>query len=212
VNLAKYIEHTCLRADARPERVERLCREAVDTGLFGVCVLPVYVSLAEQCLRGKGVRVVTVVGFPHGGSTPSTKAVEARQAVLDGADEIDMVMAIGLALAGGWGAVAADVRAVREAVPDATLKVIVETGYFGREEIRKAADVCVSAGADFIKTCTGYGPRGVTTGDVALLSEFLQGRAEIKASGGIRTRESALQMIEAGATRIGTSNGVEIVG
>ena len=211
MDLSAYVEHTLLRPDATPGDVERHCREAADHGLLAVCVAPVYVALAAMCLRGTPVRVVTVAGFPHGTSTPQVKAAEARHAALDGADEIDMVMAIGLALDGGWNAVEAEVRAVRKAIADPVLKVIVETGYFSDEEITLAAKAAVDGGADFVKTSTGFGPRNATVNDVRLLAAAVGGRAQGKAAGGIRTRAAAIEMIEAGATRIGTSRGVEIV-
>jgi deoxyribose-phosphate aldolase len=211
VDLSTYIEHTLLRPDATPGEVERHCREATEHGLFAVCVAPVYVALARMCLDGSVVRVVTVAGFPFGSSTPLVKAAEARQAAADGADEIDMVMAIGLALDGGWNAVEADVRTVRDAVREPILKVIIETGYFSADEIVSAAKAGVGGGADFVKTSTGFGPRGATVADVQLLAEAVRGRAQVKAAGGIRTAAEAMDMIRAGATRIGTSRGVEIV-
>jgi deoxyribose-phosphate aldolase len=209
-SLAALIEHTLLRADATPADVERLCSEAKTSSLFGVCVSPVYVARALSHLRGSAVRVVTVAGFPLGASMPEAKAFEARSAVLAGADEVDMVMAVGLALAGQWADVEADVRAVRDAIPHAVLKVIIETGYFDDAAIRRAAVASVSAGADFVKTSTGFGPRGATVDDVRLLRETVPGRVGVKASGGIRTREQALLLVDAGATRLGTSNGAEI--
>jgi deoxyribose-phosphate aldolase len=209
MRLASYVEHTLLRADATPEDVERHCREAVEHALFGVCVSPLYVESARRWV-GDAVRVVTVAGFPLGTGTSATKAEEARRAVLEGAIEVDMVMAIGLARSANWEAVRADVRAVRQAVPEATLKVILETGYFEPAAIRLAAEAAVAAGADFLKTSTGFGPRGATEEDVRLLREVAAGRAQVKASGGIRTIAQARAMVEAGATRIGTSNGVEI--
>lgn len=211
MDLPAYIEHTLLRPDATPGDVERHCREAVDHGLFAVCVAPVYVALAKVCLEKTPVRIVTVAGFPHGTSTPAVKATEARRAVADGADEVDMVMAIGLALDGGWNAVEAEVRAVRDAARDPVLKVILETGYFSEAEILEACKAALGGGADFVKTSTGFGPRGATAADVRLLAEAVRGRAQVKAAGGIRTRAAAIEMIEAGATRIGTSRGVEIV-
>jgi len=162
MDLSRYVEHTLLRADATPDLVERHCREAAKHGLRGVCVLPRYVALARTCVRGADVLVVTVVAFPLGASASSIKALEARQAVDDGADEIDMVMPIGVALGGDFDAVEADVRAVREAVPGCVLKVIVETGYLGAEQIRSSAEAAVRAGANFVKTSTGFGPRGAT--------------------------------------------------
>jgi deoxyribose-phosphate aldolase len=211
MDLSTYVEHTLLKADATPEDVEQHCREAAEHGLFGVCVSPVYVALARMCLRDMPVRVVTVAGFPLGANTPIVKATEAREAAAEGADEIDMVMAIGLGLAGGWNAVEAEVRAVRDAVSDPILKVIIETGYFSDEEIVSAAKAALGGGADFVKTSTGFGPRGASVADVKLLSNVVRGRAQVKASGGIRTRAEAIDMIRAGATRIGTSRGVEIV-
>jgi len=209
MNLARYVEHTLLRADATRDDVERLCREAVGHGLLGVCVSPVHVASARRWAGG-AVRVVTVAGFPLGTSTSATKAEEARRAVLEGADEVDMVMAIGLARGADWAAVRADVVAVRQAVPGAVLKVILETGYFDQASIRLAAGAAIDAGADFLKTSTGFGPRGATVEDVRLLREVAGARAQVKASGGLRTAAQARAMIDAGASRIGTSNGVEI--
>jgi deoxyribose-phosphate aldolase len=211
VDLSTYIEHTLLRPDATPEEIERHCREAAEHDLFAVCVAPVYVALARMCLRDSAVRVVTVAGFPFGSSAPLVKATEARQAAVDGADEVDMVMAIGLALDGGWNAVEAEVRTVRDAAREPILKVIIETGYFSTDEIVSAAKAAVGGGADFVKTSTGFGPRGATVADVALLSEAVRGRAQVKAAGGIRTAAEATELIRAGATRIGTSRGVDIV-
>jgi deoxyribose-phosphate aldolase len=211
MELASFVEHTLLRADATPADIERHCREAVEHRLFGVCISPLYVPLAKRCLAGTPVRVVTVAGFPLGASASDAKAEEARIASVDGADEIDMVIAVGFAVAGDFGAVEADIRAVRAAVPARVLKVIVETGYLDEVGIRRAAEAAVRAGADFVKTSTGFGPRGATVGDVALLYETVAGRAGVKASGGIRTAKDARALIEAGATRIGTSNGVAMV-
>ncbi len=209
MRLADFVEHTLLRADATREDVDRLCGEARAHGLLGVCVSPVYVEAARRWV-GSGVRVVTVAGFPLGTSTPAVKAEEARRAVLEGASEVDLVMAIGRARGGEWGAVQADIAAVRAAIPGAILKVILETGHFDEAGIRRAAEAAVAAGADFVKTSTGFGPRGASVDDIRILREAVAGRARIKASGGIRTAEQAQAMIEAGASRIGTSNGVEI--
>lgn len=210
MNLAQTIEHTKLDATATPADVERLCREAIAHEFFGVCVAPHYAALAERQLRGTDVRVVSVVGFPLGSSLPEVKAEEARRLVAAGVSDVDMVMAIGLAAAGDWAYVAADVALVRAAVPDATLKVILETGCFDDDQIRRAAEVAVSAGADFVKTSTGFGPRGATVADVELLRDAVGDRAAIKASGGIRTGQAARDLVSAGATRLGTSAGVVI--
>jgi deoxyribose-phosphate aldolase len=208
-DLGGCIEHTLLRADATPDDVARLCAEAREHGLFGVCVSPVYVARARRW-AGDAVCVVTVAGFPLGAATSESKAHEAAASVAAGAQEVDMVMAIGAARAGAWDEVEADVRAVRQAVRGAILKVILETGYFDEKDVVAAATAAVAAGADFVKTSTGFGPRGATVDDVRLLSDAVRGRARVKASGGIRTAEQARALVAAGASRIGTSNGVAI--
>ena len=210
MDLARYIEHTLLRADATPAAVEAHCREAVAHGFLGVCIQPRFVPLARRSVQGASARVVTVVAFPLGASATSVKVAEARQAALDGADEIDMVMAIGDALADDFEAVEADIHAVRNAVPNVVLKIIVETAYLDHDRLERAARAAVRARADFVKTSTGFGPRGATVEDVERLSRAVAGAAGVKASGGIRTRETALLMIRAGATRIGTSSSVEM--
>src|SRR5260370_25011042 len=210
-DLRRYLEHTLLGADVTPVRIEVHCRQAAELGLYAVCIAPVFVALAKECLRGTPVRVVTVSGFPLGANTSSVKAAEATQGVADGADEVDILMAIGLALGGAFDAVEADVRFVRYAIPEAVLKVIIETAYFDRHGIKRAAEAAVRAGANFVKTSTGFGCRGATIDDVKLLCATVSGRAEVKASGGIRTAPAAIEMIQAGATRIGTSRGVELV-
>ncbi len=209
--LAGCIEHTLLRPDATLDDVARLCAEARDHGLFGVCVSPAYVAAAVRHASDR-VCVVSVAGFPLGTSASETKATEAARAVADGAREVDMVMAIGRARAGEWDAVEADVRAVREAVPGAVLKAILETGFFDEAGIRRAARACVDAGADFVKTSTGFGPRGASVEDVLALRDAVGARARIKAAGGIRTAAQAQALVDAGATRIGTSSGPQIVG
>jgi deoxyribose-phosphate aldolase len=211
MDLRRHIEQTLLRPEATPARVEAHCREAAAHALFGVCILPRYVPFARRWLEGTGLRVVTVVAFPLGANATAAKAAEARRAVLDGADELDMVMSIGDALAGDFDAVEADVRAVREAAPECVLKVILETGFLDDGQMDAAARASVRAGADFVKTSTGFGPRGATAADVERLVRAVEGRSQVKASGGIRTRDEALAMIRAGATRIGTSSGVAMI-
>ncbi|WP_457631387.1 deoxyribose-phosphate aldolase [Oceanithermus sp.] len=211
MELAKYIDHTLLKPTATPADIEKLCREADEHYFYAVCVNPAFVPVARKALGPSPVRVAAVVGFPLGASAPQVKAAEAALAVAQGADELDMVIPIGLALAGDWEAVAADVRAVRQAAPGAVLKVILETGYLSEEQIKKAAAAALEGGADYLKTSTGFGPRGATIADVRLLVEAAGGRAKVKAAGGIRTREDAWKMIEAGASRLGTSSGVALV-
>ncbi len=208
--LAGYIEHTLLRADATPAAVERLCDEAIEWGLLGVCVAPLHVARAAARLGSEGPRVVTVVGFPLGATVPEVMATEARRAVADGAAEIDMVIPIGLGLAGELDAVRAAVATVRAAVPERALKVILETGHFAPEPLRALAREVIAAQPDFLKTSTGFGPSGATVADVALLVECGGGRVGVKAAGGIRTAADARALVAAGATRIGTSNGAAI--
>ncbi|WP_324715696.1 deoxyribose-phosphate aldolase [Carboxydochorda subterranea] len=211
--MARMIDHTLLKPEARPEDVEGLCREAVEWGFGAVCVNPLYVRRAVRALEGHPVKVAVVVGFPLGATTVLTRVVEAVEAVAAGAREVDMVAPAGLLLAGDEGGYAEAIRAVARAIGgDVILKVILETGLLPSAEWkRRAALVAVREGAHFVKTSTGFGPGGATVDDVRLLAEAVAGRAGVKASGGIRTAEAALQMVEAGATRIGTSSGVAIL-
>jgi deoxyribose-phosphate aldolase len=202
--LAAAIEHTLLRADASRADVERACAEAARWGCFGVCVQPDRVSV----LRDATVPVVTVVGFPFGADLSDVKAAAARRARKDGAAEIDMVIRIGAVKDGDWAAVEGDVAWVREAAGALKLKVILETGCLTEPELREAARIAMKEGADFLKTCTGYGPRGATLDDVKLLAEY----GPVKAAGGIRTREQAEAFLAAGASRIGTSATRAILG
>lgn len=209
--MAPYIDQTLLKPTATPEDIAKLCAEAAQYGFFGVCVQPSFVRQARLELSHSEVKVVTVIGFPQGVNLSATKAVEAAQAVALGADELDMVIHLGLAKAHDWKAVEADVRAVREAAPGRILKTILETGFLEPDEIRSAAEAAIAGGTDFLKTSTGFGPRGATVEDVQLLSKVAKGRAKVKAAGGVRDVETALAMIEAGATRLGTSGGVALV-
>ena len=209
--LAPAIEHTLLRAAATPGEIAQLCREAKQHGFRGVCVNPLLVRLAAQELVGASPCVISVVAFPLGATVPAVAAAEARQAVEDGADEIDMVIPIGLALVGDDAAVTRSVAAVREAVPEKPLKVILETGHFPAERIRSLARAVLAGAPDFLKTSTGFGPRGASVDDVKLLVEIAEGRAQVKAAGGIRTAAVARAMLAAGATRLGTSSGIAIV-
>ncbi len=209
--LARYIDHTLLLPTATTADIEKLCREADDYYLYAVCVNPAFVPAARRALGASPVRIAAVVGFPLGANSSQIKAVEAALAVSQGADELDMVIPLGAALAGDWEAVAGDVRAVREAAPQAVLKVILETGHLSESQIRAAAEAALAGGADYLKTSTGFGPRGASVEDVRLLVEVAAGRAKVKAAGGIRNREDAWKMIEAGADRLGTSSGVALV-
>ncbi|MFC6617159.1 deoxyribose-phosphate aldolase [Deinococcus radiophilus] len=209
--LSSYIDHTLLKAEATPDDIRTLCAEAREHQFAAVCVNPVYVRLAAEQLAGSGVKVATVCGFPLGAVTPNQKAAEARQSIENGADEIDMVIHIGAARAGDWDAVQADIQAVRDATAGRVLKVIIETALLDDEQKRRATEAAVQAGADFVKTSTGFSTGGATVADVALMNEVIAGRAAIKAAGGVRSPADAQAMIDAGATRLGTSGGVGLV-
>ena len=211
VNLAPYIDHTLLKATATPTEVVTLCTEARTHRFKAVCVNPQHIELCRRELAGSGVLIATVCGFPLGAVSSGQKAEEARLSVQAGADEIDMVISIGSALAGDWEYVQADVSAVRAATAGRVLKVIIETCYLNDEQKEQATEAAVQAGADFVKTSTGFGTGGATLEDVALMRRVIAARAKIKAAGGVRTPADAEAMIAAGATRLGTSGGVGLV-
>ncbi len=211
--LAAVIDHTLLKADATPEQVRSLCSEARMYGFASVCVNPCYVPLASRLLEGSGVCVGTVAGFPLGANTSLVKAYEAQRAILDGAREIDMVLNIGALKAGDLEAVEEDIRAVVEVchAKGALLKVILETGFLTDAEKIEACRRAVSAGADFVKTSTGFGPGGATAADVALMRATVGPQVGVKAAGGIRTYAAAREMLDAGANRLGTSASIQIL-
>lgn len=205
------IDHTLLKPEAQPADVEQLCAEARAHRFAAVCVNPVYVKLAASHLEGSDVMVATVVGFPLGAVTTATKVEEARGAIGDGASEVDMVMAIGLLKGGDLKACGDDIAAVVRACEGRAVKVILETSLLSPEEIATASKIAAAGGAAFVKTSTGFGSRGASVEDIRIMKEAVGDRCRIKASGGIRTREQAIAMIEAGASRLGTSAGVTIV-
>lgn len=210
-DLALRIDHTLLRADATSQDIRQLCAEAKTHGFYAVCVHPVYVALCHSLLMGTDTRVTTVCAFPHGALLTSQKATEAQQSVTMGADEIDMVLNIAAVLTHDWDTVQRDIAAVRAVTEGRTLKVILETGLLGHEEKRGACRAAVQAGADFVKTSTGFAGSGATVEDVQLMLDATEGRAQVKASGGIRTTQDAYALLKAGATRLGTSAGVQLV-
>ena len=209
--LAPYIDHTLLKANATQEEIGKLCEEAKKYKFASVCVNPAYVSLCAQLLKGSGVKVCTVIGFPLGATTPTVKAIEARDAIANGADEIDMVINVGALKSGNYNLVLEDIKAVREATRGKILKVILETAYLTRDEKIKACQLSKEAGADFVKTSTGFGPSGATVEDIKLMREVVGTAMGVKASGGIRSTKDAADMVAAGATRIGASASVAIV-
>ena len=212
MELAKYIDHTLLRTDAQRADVAKLIEEAKAYHFASVCVSPIWVSYVSEALRDTGIKTCTVIGFPQGATPSAVKAFETKQAVADGADEVDMVIAVGRLKDGDDAYVKADIEAVvRAARGKALTKVIIETCLLTDEEKRRACLLAKEAGADFVKTSTGFAAGGATAADVRLMRESVGEAMGVKAAGGIRSRADAEAMIAAGATRLGTSSGVKIV-
>ena len=217
MELNKYIEHTLLKQDATREEIIKLLEEACKYNFLGVCVNPCNVKFAKQYLNDTGnieIKVVTVVGFPLGQSTTESKILETIDAVKNGADEIDMVMNTGRLKDGDYDYIAEEISKIKAACQNHNLKVILETDLLTQEEIKTACKLCINGGADFVKTSTGFVKNGVgaKAEDVKLMYETVKDSGlQVKASGGIRDRETAIKMIEAGAVRLGTSSGVKIV-
>ena len=211
--LSGYIDHTLLKPDATAKDIEQLCREAAEWKFATVCVNPTWVALAARLLRGTGVGVCSVVGFPLGATTPDVKQFETRRAIFDGASEIDMVINVGALKSGDVRLVTDDIRGVVSACHSsgAGSKVIIETALLNDEEKVTACTLAKAAGADFVKTSTGFGPGGATAGDVALMLRVVGDEMGVKASGGVRDLEQLKAMVAAGATRVGASAGVKIV-
>lgn len=207
----KLIDHTLLKQDAKPEQIISLCNEAKEYDFMSVCVNPAYVPLAAECLAGSDVKVCTVIGFPLGMNLPKTKVDEARTAINEGADEIDMVINVGMLKAGEDNYVKEEIKLLKEVAGDRVLKVIIETCLLTDEEKVRACTLAKDAGADFVKTSTGFSTGGATVHDVKLMRETVGEEMGVKASGGVRTHEDLIAMIEAGASRIGTSNGTKII-
>ena len=208
-NLASYIDHTLLKPIATKADILKLCEEAKQYHFASVCVNPCWVSLCAETLKGTGVNVCTVIGFPLGANTSEIKAQEASLAIKQGASEVDMVINIGALKEGNTDCVYQDILAVRKASEGKILKVIIETSYLTDEEKKTVCKLAAKAGADFVKTSTGFSSSGATAEDVKLMKEA--SGIKVKASGGVRTKEDALKMIEAGASRLGASAGIKIV-
>ncbi|PIQ23616.1 deoxyribose-phosphate aldolase [bacterium (Candidatus Blackallbacteria) CG17_big_fil_post_rev_8_21_14_2_50_48_46] len=209
-DLAPLIDHTLLKAEATEAQVRQLCAEAKEYSFASVCVNPTWVSLCAQLLKGTPVKVCTVIGFPLGATDSQTKADETRHAVANGAQEIDMVINVGALKSGKEKLVEEDIRAVVQAASGNTVKVIFETALLSDSEKVIACQLSEKAGAHFVKTSTGFGPGGATEQDVALMRRTIRPDMEVKASGGIRDRETAIKMVQAGATRIGASASIAI--
>lgn len=211
MELNSYIDHTALKAYTTVSDIRKLCEEAVNYHFASVCVNPTYVEIAKKYLEGSTVNVCTVIGFPLGANTISTKEFEAIDAVNNGADEIDMVINIGALKSKDYDYVKKEIEDIRDAIDGKTLKVIIETCYLDESEIKKMTEICNETFVNFIKTSTGFGTRGASLEDIKIINENKNDVLEIKASGGIKTIEDAEKFINLGVTRIGTSNGVEIM-
>ncbi|EPH12907.1 deoxyribose-phosphate aldolase [Facklamia hominis ACS-120-V-Sch10] len=211
MSMNQYIDHTLLKAQATRSEIERLCQEAKKYQFMSVCVNPYWVAYANELLHDTSVKVCTVIGFPLGANTSSVKAFEAKEAVKTGADEVDMVINVGLVKDGLWEQVQADIKAVVDSAKPALVKVIIETCLLEHDEIVNSCQAAQQAGADFVKTSTGFSTGGATVDDVALMRQTVGPDMGVKASGGIHTFEEAQALIEAGASRLGASKGVAIV-
>lgn len=214
MNLNKYIEHTLLKQDATKAEITKLLDEAIQYNFLGVCVNPCNVKYAKEYLKNSDVKVVTVIGFPLGQNTKEIKILETIDAIKNGADEIDMVINVGLLKDKAYETIVDEISAIKGACQGHNLKVILETDLLTQDEIKKACELCIEAKADLVKTSTGFVKNGVgaKAEDVAIMFNTVKDAGmQVKASGGIRDKEAALKMIEAGATRLGTSSGVKIV-
>lgn len=211
MEINQYIDHTLLKPESRQDQIDKLIREAKTYNFASVCINPTWVSYAAKALEGTDIKVCTVIGFPLGATTSAVKAFETKDAISHGADEVDMVINIGQAKSGHFAFVEEDIRAVVEASGDKLVKVIIETCLLTDEEKIKACQAAVAAGADFVKTSTGFSIAGAKLEDVRLMRQTVGPDVGVKAAGGTRSLEDAQAFIEAGATRIGTSAGVTIM-
>ena len=211
MNYNKMIDHTVLKADTPLETIKRICDEAMEYGFASVCINPCHVAYCADYLKDSDVSVCTVIGFPLGANTSAVKAFETKDAIANGADEIDMVMNIGALKDKNYDLVRDDVKAVVEAANGTLVKVILETCLLTEDEIKKACELCVEAKADYVKTSTGFSTRGATIEDVRIMKEAVHGKAKVKAAGGVRTPEDMVKIVAAGADRIGTSAGCSLV-
>lgn len=211
MKINKYIDHTNLKNNGKKEDIEKLCLEAIKYNFASVCIYPYYVSFAKKLLDNTDVAVCTVIGFPSGMSVTDVKIYEAKKAIVDGASEIDMVINVAALKNGDYAYVKHEIEEIRNAIDGNLLKVIIETCLLTRDEIIKMTEICNETGVDFIKTSTGFGEYGARIEDVKLMNEYKNDKLQIKASGGIRDKDTCNDMIKAGATRIGTSSGVKIV-
>ena len=211
MGMNRMIDHTLLKAESSQDQIKQLCQEAKDYDFFSVCVQPTWISLCKEELAGSGIKIATVIGFPLGANTTETKVFEAKDAIEKGADEIDMVINIGALKSGQDQLVEDEIRAIKEAIGDHILKVIIETCLLTEDEKIKACQLTLKAGGDYVKTSTGFSTGGAKLEDVKLMKDQVKDQAKVKASGGIRDFATAQKMVEAGADRLGVSAGIAIV-
>lgn len=211
MEIGKYIDSTNLKMDATSKDITKLCKDAITYNFESVCVNPCYIPLAKELLKNTNINVTAVVGFPLGANTPKTKEFEAIEAVELGADEIDMVINVGALKEKDYDYVKKEIETIRDSIEGKCLKVIIETSLLTKEEIIKMTKICNETFVNFIKTSTGFGKRGATKEDIELINKHKNEILEIKASGGIKTYEQMNELIKSGASRIGTSNAVDIV-
>ena len=211
MGLNTYIDHTILKATASSADVQKLCKEAIEHEFYSVCVNGCYVEDAKHLLQGTDVKVAAVVGFPLGAMTTASKVFEAKEAIENGASEIDMVINVAKLKDGEFDYVENEIRLIKEAIGNNVLKVIIETCYLTDEEKVKACELSLVAKADFVKTSTGFGTGGATYEDVKLMKSVVGNNAKVKASGGVKDKETAQKYVDLGAERLGTSSGIEIV-
>ncbi len=211
MNLNKYIDHTLLKPESTKEQILTVCTEAKENDFASVCVNPTWVKTVSEALEGTDVMTCTVIGFPLGANTSAVKAFETKDAIANGADEIDMVINVAALIEGNTELVFEDIKAVVDAANGTTVKVIIETSLLNDEQKTTACELILKAGAHFVKTSTGFNGGGATKADIELFKSVVKDECKIKASGGVRTYEDAMTMINAGADRIGTSGGVSII-
>ncbi|MFV8225078.1 deoxyribose-phosphate aldolase [Christiangramia aquimixticola] len=211
MDLNKYIDHTLLAAKASKKEIIKLCEVAIAHNFFAVCVNSSRVALAYESLKGHEIYIAATIGFPLGSASTSAKVEEANRAVTDGATELDMVMNIGDLKDGNHENILKEIKLIKNTVPEGILKVIIETCYLSNSEIETASKLVAQAGADYVKTSTGFGSRGASFEDVKLMAAATEGKIKIKASGGIRDKATALEYIRLGVSRIGTSSGIKII-
>ncbi len=211
MSISKYIDHTILKSAASPEDIKQLCLEAVAHQFYAVCINGCYVQLAKAEVARSDVKVAAVIGFPLGAMSTQAKVLETTCCINDGADEIDMVINVGMLQSGNHAYVENEIRLIKEAAGEKVLKVIIETCYLSDTDKKVACQLAMNARADFVKTSTGFGTAGATLEDIEIMKSVVGENLQIKASGGIRDKETALKYIDAGVHRIGTSSGIKIV-